>query len=157
MPAPFRVSLPRFPYDAANRRATEAGLVVISVCHADLPPGTPLQDDMGNYIQARTVYIGKPGTLEKHCAFGRCYSTIHQTVNPGLAECLSAIAGHLLYFDTFGTRANYEDYHNDPYRLLPHQQDQLAESWHEHATTAQRAVECLPPEVLEWLRSLRCY
>jgi hypothetical protein len=76
-------------------------------------------------------------------------------VDPGISEALSAIAGHLLYFDTFQTRKAYEDYHNTPYALLPYQQDQLAESWHEHATTAQRAIKCLPPELVAWLRGLR--
>lgn len=145
--------LPAFPFDAAKRRAENSGLVVISVCHADLLPGTPRQDGTGNYIQARTVYIGRPGSMEHSCAYARCYSTIYQRVDPGLAECLSAITYHLLVFNEFnGSRASYEDYMNDPYRLYP--QDQLRAAWHEHATTAQRAMRCLPPELLAWLQSL---
>lgn len=157
--APFRLTLDRFPYDAAKRQAEKYSLTVVSVCHADIPKGAPLIDGCGNYIKARTVYIGLPGTIEKNCAFARCHSTIHQSVEPGTAEALCAIAGHLLYFDTFhGSRQEYIDYHNSPYRLLPYQQDQLIESWHEHTTTAQHAIKCLPAELIAWLRSLGdCY
>ncbi len=151
--APFQVKPVNFSHDAARRLAKKHGLVVISVCHASLANGVPSQDGYGNYVQARTVYIGHPGTIEKRCAFARCYSTIYQTVEPGIAEALSVIAGHLMYFDSFASRAEYETYHNTPYRLLPHQQTQLADAWHEHSGTAQRAIACLPAEIIAWLRS----
>ena len=151
--APFCPKVSRFYFDAARRHAERLGIVVVSVCHADIPNGVPAQDGMGNYIKARTVYIGKAGTPEKRCAYARCFSTIHQLVEPGTAEALSAIATHLMYWDTFQNRANYEEYHSTPYRLLPYQQDQLAESWRDHSSTAQRAIACLPAELVAWLRS----
>jgi hypothetical protein len=151
--APFSPIVPRLYFDAAKRRAESLGIVVVSVCHADIPNGTPLVDGLGNYIKARTVYIGKAGTPEKRCAYARCFSTIHQVVEPGTAEALSSIATHLMYWDTFKDRASYEHCHNTPYKLLPHQQDQLVDSWRDHASTAQRAIACLPAELIGWLRS----
>ena len=148
-----KVKAIQFPYDAARRQAEKHGLTVISVCHASIPKGVPLRDGYGNHIQARTVYIGQPGTIEKRCAYARCYSTIHQIVDPGTQEALSAIAEHLMYWDIFGSRAEYEHYFNTPYRLLPHQQDELAIAWQEHSSTAQRAIACLPAELISWLRS----
>ena len=152
---PALVKAQRFNFDAAKRRAEKLGLVVVSVCHASIPRGVPPQDGTGNYIKAKTVYIGKPGAMEHNCAYARCYSTIHQIVDPGMGEALSSICGHLAYYDTFnGSRADYEAYFNSPYPLLPHQKAELAESWHEHTTTAQRAILRLPAEMITWLRSV---
>lgn len=154
MPAITALPTVRFPYSWASREADKYGLTVTSVCHADIPAGVPLKDGYGNYIKARTVYIGKPGAAAYNCAYARCFSTIHQIVEPGMAEALSAIADSLMYWDVFkGSRANYEAYYNSPVKLLPYQQDQLAASWRDHANTAQRAMLRLPAGLIEWLRS----
>lgn len=152
--APFQPRIVRFPYSWASREAGKHGVVVTSVCHADIPRGTPLRDAHGNYIKARTVYIGKPGAAPYNCAYARCFSTIHQIVEPGIAEALASIATHLMYWDTFdGSRAKYEEYHNTPIRLAEYMQDQLAEAWRDHANQAQRAILRLPAGLVEWLRS----
>jgi hypothetical protein len=150
-----RVSIDRFPYDAARRIAADHGLTVISVCHASLPPGTPAKDHYGNYVSAFTVYIGKPGTIEKNCAYARCFKPHTQLVDPGISEALSAIADHLAYWDKFGSRADYEAYYNSPNRLPEYQQQQLRDAWCDHASTAQRAIACLPAELVAWLRGLQ--
>lgn len=152
--APFQPKVIRFPYDWASHEADKYGLAVTSTCHADIPRGTPLKDGRGNYMKARTVYIGKPGAAAYNCAYARCFSTIHQIAEPGMAEALSAIATHLMYWDTFeGSRANYEEYYNTPHRLPAYMQDQLAEAWRDHANMAQRAILRLPAGLIEWLRS----
>jgi hypothetical protein len=150
-----RITISRFPYDAARWQAEKHGLTVISVCHASLPPGTPSRDHYGNYVSALTVYIGKPGTVEKNCAYARCFKPHTQLVDPGISEALSAIAYHLAYFDSFANRAEYEAYYNSPHKLPEYQQQQLRDAWHDHSSTAQRAIACLPAELIAWLRSLR--
>lgn len=150
-----RITIDRFPYDAARWQAEKHGLAVISICHADLPPGTPSRDHYGNYVSAFTVYIGKPGAVPYNCAYARCFKPHTQLVDPGISEALSAIANHLAYFDSFADRAEYIEYFNSPHRLPEYQQQQLRDAWCDHSSTAQRAIRCLPPELILWLRSLR--
>lgn len=146
----------RFPYDAARNRAERLGLSVVSVCHASLPPGVPCRDHWDNYVTAETVYIGAPGTPEKLCAYGRSVHSIHQQATPGLAEALRDICDALAVMDSFTSRAEYVDYYLGPNvgRCPAHQIDQMAQAWRDYQCTAHRAVRCLPPELVAWLRSL---
>jgi hypothetical protein len=146
----------RFLFDAAKRRAEDAGLTVISICPAALPVGIPSRDHYGNYVKAETVYIGKPGTIEKNCAYGRSVYPIHQIVAPGIAEGLADIAESLQNFQTFKTRAAYEDYYRSGCRGAA-DIDSMAQAWRDYVTTAERARRCLPPDLFAWLASGRCY
>jgi hypothetical protein len=143
----------RFPYDAAERRARESGLALVNVCHAALPPGVPSRDHWGNYVTARTVYLGTPGTVEKDCAYGRVVHSIHQQATPSMADALHDIADALLMVRTFADRAAYEAYFSAGCRNSA-ERDAMATAWHDYSGTAQRATRCLPPELLTWLESL---
>lgn len=139
----------RFLFDAAVRRAQNSGLSVISVCHASLPPGVPCRDHYGNYVNAFTVYIGKPGSIEKDCAYGRSVCSIHQTVSPGMGEALADISRNLRLAEQFQTRDQYEDYFLPSAR--PCEVDQLRQAWRDIQNCSQRARRCLPPLLVAWL------
>ena len=145
-----------FLYDPAERRARDAGLAVISVCHAALPAGVPCRDHYGNYVTAETVYIGSPGSREYNCAYGRSVHSIHQQVLPGLAEALADIAEALQVVGTFKTRAAYEEYYRPGCRHCG-DIDSMAVAWRDYVCTAERAKRCLPAGILQWLESGDCY
>jgi hypothetical protein len=145
-----------FPYNAAEHRAREAGLTVVAVCHADLPAGASRRDHYGSYLTARTAYIGTdPAAMPRDCAYGRCIQTIHQLVEPGVAEALRDIAEQLQLVASFGSRAALETYYADCLRPGDRgaavMRDQLALQWRDAQNTAHRARKVLPPELVEWL------
>lgn len=143
----------KFNYSAAEFRAREAGLTVVSVCHAALPAGVPSRDHWGNYVMAETVYVGRPGTVEKNCAYGRSVHSIHQGARPSVADALRDIADALRMVRTFASRADYEAYYLPGCRHNGNI-DAMAESWRDYSNTAARARRCLPADLLEWLESL---
>jgi len=143
-----------FPYDAAERRAREAGLCVVAVTAASLPAGASSRDGYGNHVKAETVWVGYgAGHGLASCAWGICCSSIHQQALPGLAEALRAIAESLQAFETFGSR----DAHFSYYRSCCRGAAELAAvtaSWREIEDCAQRALRVLPAELLAWLRTV---
>lgn len=149
----------RFLYDAAERRAREAGIAVVSICHASIPKGVPSRDHFGNYVMAETVYIGRPGDKEKYCAYSCCVHSIHQRVEPSVADCLAGIAEALLYVNTFENRESYLDYYyfSLPGAARPYRIDDVINVWHDHVAVAMRARRYLPADVLAWLESGDCY
>jgi hypothetical protein len=145
----------RFLYDAAERRARQAGIQVVSACHASLPPGTPCRDGHGNYVTAETIYVGIPGTAEKDCAYGRCIHSIHDVSSPSVSSALHDIAEALLVLRTFADRAAYEAYYRAGCRTAA-DHDSMAVAWRDYSNTAHRAIRCLPAELLAWLDSPAC-
>ena len=140
-----------FNFDAAERRAREAGLCVVSVCHANLPAGCSSRDQCGNYVKAESVYLGcGPNALERDCAYGVCVSSIHQTVLPGAGEALHVIAKAIQTVDTFGDRHAHFDYFRPSCRG-PAELDALDRAWREAEDCARRARHILPAELIAWL------
>lgn len=146
----------RFLFDAAERRAREAGIQVIQACYADLPPGVPCRDGYGNYVTGETIYIGIPGTAAKDCAYGRCFHSIHDVSSPSVSSALRDIAEALQVLRTFGSRADYEAYYRAGCRTVA-DHDNMAVAWRDYSNTAHRAIRCLPAELLSWLDSPACY
>jgi hypothetical protein len=143
-----------FLFDAAKRRATDLGLTVISVCHADIPPGMPIQDHFGNYVTARTIYIGKPGTAEKNCAYGRSVFPIHQAVDPGIDSCLLNIWEALNILRRFPDLEQYLEAWR-PSTSGTNRYEQVRDYWLDCKSIVDRAKRCLPDEILAWLIELR--
>ena len=143
-----------FLFDAAKRRATELGLTVVSVCHASLPDGLPCRDHYGNYLTARTVYIGEPGTIEKDCTYGRSVFPIHQTVEPGVDSCLFDVWEALHTIKKYSSCETYLE-SVAPYVSGPIQLEQARSHWFDRKSVADRARRCLPAELMAWLMNLR--
>lgn len=141
---------PQFPYDAAERRAREAGIRVISVCHANLPAGCGTRDGYGNYVKAQSVFLGQPDALERDCAYGVCVSSIHQIATPSAADALEAIARAIQTVNAFGDRHAHFNYFRPACRGVA-ELDALDRAWWEAQGCAMRARRTLPAELLEWL------
>lgn len=140
-----------FNYDAAERRAREAGLCVVSVCHANLPAGCSNRDHYGNHVKAESVYLGHgPDALEKDSAYGVCVSSINQIALPGAGEALHAIAKAIQTVDTFGDRLAHFEYFR-PVCRGGAELDALDCAWREAEHCARRARRILPAELLAWL------
>jgi hypothetical protein len=140
-----------FPYAAAEWRARDLGLQVVSVTAADLPAGCSSRDGYGNRVIARTAWLGfADGQQLSDCAYGVCCQTIHQVVNPGVAEGLRAIAEALQAYETFGSREAHFSYYR-PCCRGAHELDQLTASWREIEACAIRALRVLPVGLVAWL------
>ena len=142
---------PQFNFDAAERRAREAGLCVVSVCHANLPAGCNSRDHYGNYTKAQSVYLGYgPDAKERDSAYAICVSSIHQTSLPGAGEALHAIAKAIQTIDAFGDRQSHFDYFRPVCRGAA-ELDTLDRAWREAQDCALRARRILPAELRAWL------
>jgi len=143
----------RFLFDAAQRYGRDAGLEVVSVCHAALPAGVPSRDHCGNYVNAFTVYIGAPGTPEYGCSYGRVINSIHTLATPTVADALHDIAQALDVVAEFGSRADYETYFLGGCRGVA-EIDSMRVAWRDYQQTAHRAKRCLPADLLAILPTL---
>jgi hypothetical protein len=128
---------------------------VISVCHAALPHGVPERDHFGNYVMAQTVYLGRPGSTERDCAYGRSVHSIHQAALPGMAEAMADIAEALMYTREFASCAEYETYFLPACRSAA-EICEMPAAWRDYRCTADRARRCLPADLLAWLDSGAC-
>jgi hypothetical protein len=143
----------RFLFDAAQRYGRDAGLEVVSVCHAALPVGVPLRDHYGNYVNAFTVYVGAAGSPEYHCAYGRVVNSIHTLATPTVADALHDIAQAIDVVQEFSCRAEYEEYFLGGCRGVT-DIDAMRVAWRDYQQTANRAQRCLPADLFAMLPTL---
>lgn len=147
----------RFNYTAAERLARDNNLVVVSYCSANLPPGIPPKDGLGNYIKAESVYIGSPGAASINCANALLFATIHQTCTPSAASALRCIGESMATLEAYPTFDSYLevcrsyspgwiDYNN----RLTEARDQYERA----VATVARAKRTLPQTVIDAIPNL---
>lgn len=149
---------PPFPYSAADYRAREMGLAVLGSHYCVMPPGVPLRDHWGNYIQAEMIWIGavdlgRDAIGSSQAAYGVVVQSIHNQAMPDLGSVLANIRRALLTVEEFPQRADYVQamlpyHHGDP--------KTLADAWTWELDCALRARKTLPPALIDWLLSLKC-
>lgn len=140
-----------FNYDAADRYAREAGLVITEVTYAAMPAGVSPFGPNGERYDARCAYIGKPGAMPRDCAYGVSVQSTSQQVDPGFGETLLRIAEAIDTVETYKTRAAYEASLAPYCRPFPTARDldEMAVAWRDYSNTAHRAQKVLPCDLLE--------
>ena len=147
--------LPPFPFTAAERRARDAGLAVLGCHYAVLPPGVPVRDGLGNYVQNTCVWIGpaelgRQGVGSVDAAYAYVVQSIHTIATPDIGTVLANIRRALLTVDEFPQRADYVE------AMLPHHNGDpqtIADAWTWDLDCALRAKKALPAELVDWLIS----
>jgi len=140
-----------FPYSAAEYKARQAGLTVLSCHYTPLPYGIPPIDHYGNRVQAQRVWIGAKGRESIgswEAAYADTVQSIHCLATPDLGTVLANIRRALLTADQYKTRADYVEAMQPYWRGDP---DILGNSWACEVDCAARAKHALPADLVDWL------